>query len=51
MTWLVLIALAAGIIAMINRFVKRRYREMYGSAEPPFRDPPVAPDLGWPGGR
>lgn len=51
MTWLGLLALGFGAFAVINRFLGRRYREMYGSAEPEFRDPPVAPDLGWPGGR
>lgn len=51
MTWLGLLALGVGVVAVINRFLGRRYREMYGSAEPEFRDPPVAPDLGWPGGR
>jgi len=51
MTWLGLIALGIGIVAVINRFLARRYREMYGSAGPDFEDPPVAPDLGWPGGR
>lgn len=44
--------LGIGVAVMaIRRFLRARYLEIFGSEEPEYRDPPVAPDLGWPGGR
>jgi len=51
MTWLYGSLGIAAVLVAVNRLLRRRYREMYGSVEPPYKEPPVAPDLGWPGGR
>jgi hypothetical protein len=51
MGWLAgLLGFTVAVVA-IRRFLKQRYWEMYGSEEPEYKEPPIAPDLGWPGGR
>ena len=51
MGWLAgLLGLGVAVVAT-KRFLERRYREVFGSDEPEYKDPPIAPDLGWPGGR
>lgn len=32
------------------RFLRRRYRELYGSDDPPYEDPPIIPIQGSHGG-
>lgn len=48
-----LLAIAAGLgagLIGIRRFLKRRYREIYASADPEFQDPVVLPGLQSTGG-
>ncbi len=51
MAWLAGLIGAGAAAIGFRLYLKRRYLELYGSGEPEFKEPPVAPDLGWPGGR
>lgn len=50
-TWLAALMGSFAAVVAFRLFLKRRYWEMYGSEEPEYKEPPILPDLGWPGGR